>query len=189
MQVMSFRGRDEQGSVIVVCMLIMVLLSFIGLAATQTSNVEIQIAGNQKFHQMAFSHADSGVYGTPKLISETIDNAAAPNEPGVQYFPLDDQAQARDDFYREVAGLDDWDSTRDVQITLAGFNVDVDVNRTGVKYLAGGGVGFASGSEGVGTSGGKAIFFRLDSLGEGPSSSQANILADYRKVVNVGGGL
>ena len=73
----------------------------------------------------------------------------------------------------------------------ADFSIDVDVNRTRVQHLAGGGVEFASGAEGigVGSAGGVAIFYALDSLGNGPASSVSDIGGVYRKVIGVPGGL
>lgn len=175
----------ENGSVMVVALLILVVLTMIGVAATTTTEVEIQIAGNRKFHTIAFLHADSGVYATPKHISACLDNNDEQDVAGVSYLGSDGT------FYREIMGFDPWDAARDIRFTLSGFNVDVDVNRTGIQHIAGGGAEFASGAEGisVGSAGGVAILYDIDSLGDGPVSSASNIVGAYRKVVGVPGGL
>jgi hypothetical protein len=94
-------------------------------------------------------------------------------------------------FYREVMGFDSHDSDTDVQFTLVSNDVAVDVNRTREEPLAGGGTEFASGSEGlgVGSIGGVAIYYEMDSFGDGPASSASNVGACYRKVVGTPGGL
>jgi hypothetical protein len=178
----------EEGSVLIIALLIMVLLTVVGLSVTATTDTDIQIAKNDQFHKTAFLNADSGVYTTPKFISTSIDDGACPPEttPPFRYLV------SSDSFYRQVMGFDAWDGgTRDLQLTFTSYPVDVDVNRTGQQSIAGGGVEFASGAEGigVGSAGGVAIFFDVDSLGNGPKSSQSNVGAMYRKVVGVAGGL
>jgi len=64
----------EQGSVMIIALLILALLTIIGISAAKTSGIEIQIAANEKFHKIAFYNADSGIYVTPKLISLCIDS-------------------------------------------------------------------------------------------------------------------
>ncbi len=180
-------ARDgERGAVMVVALVILALLTMIGVSASRTSEIDIQIAGNHKFHEMAFHHADSGVYATPKVISACVDGGTQPDLASVSY--LD---SGTSDFYREVMGYKAHDSDNDLRFILSGHRVELDVARTGQRSLAGGGVEFASGAEGVGagTSGGLAIFYLMDCIGTGPNSAQSNVVAEYRKVVGVSGGL
>ena len=51
---------NDRGSVLVVALLILVLLTLMGISATTTSTIEVQMAGNEKFHEMAFYAAESG---------------------------------------------------------------------------------------------------------------------------------
>ncbi|MFZ7111341.1 MAG: PilX N-terminal domain-containing pilus assembly protein [Desulfatiglandales bacterium] len=46
--------KDEEGSVLVVALMLLVFLTFLGISASTTSEVEIQVAGNSKFHKTAF---------------------------------------------------------------------------------------------------------------------------------------
>jgi hypothetical protein len=178
-------AHGEDGSVLIVALLIMVLLTVVGLSVTRTTDIDIQIAKNDQFHKTAFFNADSGVYTTPKLISLCMDNSAEQNVANISYLGT------AGTFYREIMGYDVHDAASDIQFSLGVFAVNVDVNRTGQQNLAGGGVEFASGAEGVGvgSGGGVAIFYDMDSLGNGPSNSESNVGAVYRKVVGVGGGL
>ena len=65
--------KHEEGSVLIVALFILVILTLLGIMATTTTETEIQIAGNEKFHKMAFQNADSGVFSTPKVISGAFD--------------------------------------------------------------------------------------------------------------------
>ena len=163
----------------------MVLLTVIGLSVSRTTDIDIQIAKNDQFYKTAFYNADSGVYVTPKLISSCIDSGAEQNVSGITYLG------PTGTFYREIMGYDAHDSANDIRFSLGGFAVDVDVHRTGQQSLVGGGVEFASGAEGigVGSAGGVAIFYDMDSQGNGPNSSLSEVEASYRKVVGVPGGL
>ena len=53
--------QSENGFVLVLAMMIMVVVSLLGIAATTTSVFEMNIAGNEKFAQEQFFQADSGV--------------------------------------------------------------------------------------------------------------------------------
>jgi hypothetical protein len=177
--------RNENGSALIVVLLVLAVLTLVGIGANNTTSTDIQISANEKFHKIAFYHADAGVYATPKLISSAIDGSGNPSGTGFSYLDA-----GTDAFYREVMGFDAYDSDADVSFTLGGESVQVDVERDRVETLAGGGAEFASGAEGIGTgsAGGVATFFAMDSFGDGPKSSNANVGAFYRKV-DVPGGL
>ena len=175
----------ENGSVLVVALMILVLLTVMGISATKTSEIEIQIAGNEQFHKVAFYNADSGIYTTPKVISQCLDSGTDSTITNITYLGTSGT------FFREIMGYNGYDADRDLRFSLGGFDIDVDVDRAGVQNIAGGGVEFASGAEGVGvgSAGGVAILYDMDSLGNGPSAAQSNVTAVYRKVVGVPGGL
>jgi hypothetical protein len=179
------KSMGEEGSIMVVALLIMAVLSLIGISAATTTEIELQISGNEKFHRIAFHHADSGVFSTPKIISESFDNGAELTGAGINYLG------SSGTFYREIMGFDAHDADKDLRITLGGFNVDVDVDRIGEENLVGTSTEFASGAEGVGggSSGGIAIYYGIDSHGHGPVTSVSNVSGVYRKVVGVAGGL
>jgi len=176
--------RNENGSALIVTLLVLVILTLVGIGANNTTSTDIQIAANQKFHKMAFYHADAGVYATPKLISSAIADSSNPSGTGFSYLDA-----GTDVFYRELMGYDAYDSDPDVSFSLGGEDVRVDVQRSKTETLAGGGAEFASGAEGVGTGsvGSIAIFFDMDSFGDGPNSSDSNVGAIYRKVDLPGG--
>ena len=51
----------EKGSIILAAMVILIVLTLIGMAATRTSTIEIDIAANDKFHKQALFESDSGI--------------------------------------------------------------------------------------------------------------------------------
>jgi len=186
----SFQKKsDEQGSVLIVALLILVLLTVIGISATSTTNIETQIAGNDKFQKIAFNNADSGINPTAKVISAILTNQSEPAFTKITYLTDDGDTGADGSLFREIMGYKDHESNWDIRFILDSYQVNVDINRTGVRNLAGGAVEFGSGAEGVGAgSGGVAIFYNIDSTGDGPANSRSNIAADYRKVVGATGG-
>ena len=51
---------NDRGSVLVVALLVLVLLTLMGISVTTTSTIEVQMAGNEKFYELAFYAAESG---------------------------------------------------------------------------------------------------------------------------------
>lgn len=68
---------DEGGSVLILGMLMLVVLSLLGIAATRTSTVEIQIAANERTYQEEFYVAESGW----KEAVAFLNNRSAPPSP------------------------------------------------------------------------------------------------------------
>ena len=190
--------KNEEGSVLVIALLILVFLTLIGISSSRITEVELQIAGNERAYNIAFNTADSGVYLTPKIIRKAVEDGARPvyTSPSFTYLPTDDGS-----FFREVMGYAAHDAAVDVSFTIttpAAYNtpssshtVGVDVTRAKQMSLTGGGVEFGSGAEGVGvgSAGGVAVIYDLDSRGAGPNSAQSNVIAEYRLVPGVAGGL
>ena len=70
MSTFTKRGKNEDGSVMVVAILILALLTIIGIAAMSTTNVELKISGNEKSYKMALYAAEAArgyVVKTPEL--------------------------------------------------------------------------------------------------------------------------
>jgi len=188
--------QNEEGSVIVMALIILVVLTIVGISATNTSTIELQIASNDHFYKIAFYNADSGIYGTPKLISNAINNSSEPVvganpgsiAQGIDYLP-DDGTYEADTFYRQIVGYDAYDGgANDITFTPS-ISVEVDVQRLWQQSIAGGGAEFGSGAAGIGTAGSVAIFYGMGADGSGPRNSVSNLMAQYRKVVGMPGGL
>jgi len=52
--------RDEGGSILVLCMLMLVMLTLMGITMSTTSTIEIQIASNDRQYKETYYVADSG---------------------------------------------------------------------------------------------------------------------------------
>ncbi len=186
--------QSEEGSVIVMVLLILVVLTLLGISAIDTSTIELHIASNDHFHKIAFYNTDAGVYGTAKLISRTLDNSAGitsgsgTDAPGITYLIPAPGGTNADDFYAQIMGfnpydgINPYDGPKDVRFPIGSNNVEVDVERGQSFSPAGGGAEFGSGAEGSGVAV-VAIPFGLASEGEGPRTSITNIIADYRKYI------
>ena len=190
--------HDESGSMtIIAAIMVLLIITLVGISAMDTTTVELQIASNDQRSRIAFYNADSGVYGIPKIISQIVNTS----DPVVIGDPLDpdsiadgvdwDASTDQDIFFDQVMGYDTYDSTPDVVLGQGGFSTQVDVERGRSRVLAGGGAEFASGVEGigVGSTGGMAVYYELDSWGQSTRGAVSNVIADYRKVVGVPGGL
>ena len=62
--------NNEQGSVIVMAVVILVLLTVIGISATNTSTTEVQVSTNAVLHNIAFYTADSGIAAGRAALNE-----------------------------------------------------------------------------------------------------------------------
>jgi len=202
MEAIATSPLNQRGSALIVAIMILAILTLVGIAVTNTTRIETIIAGNEKFHKIAFYNADSGVHVIPKLISYCVDNGEAqPGLANINY--LDDSGNpdassgTLDIFFYEMMGFDALlgraahDDVCDTSFVMGGHDVEVDIERSGQQSLAGGGVEFASGAEGigVGSAGGVALLYTLDSFGDGPATAESEIVGVYRKVVAVAGGL
>jgi len=186
--------NNENGSTIIAALFILVVLTLIGITATNTSTLELQIASNDQSIKMAFYNADSAVYGTSKLVShainrsEQVDAGSGNDAPGITYL------STAEDFYRQIAGFDVYDDLMDVDFNIGGINSQADARRVRQQHMAGGGAEFATGSEGVGPSA-IAIFYDVNTSGfshqptAGNRQTTSNLTAAYRKMVGVPGGL
>ncbi len=52
--------KSESGSVLILSLIMLAMLTIIGVTLTATSTVEVQISGNERIHNMAFYAAESG---------------------------------------------------------------------------------------------------------------------------------
>jgi hypothetical protein len=61
MQKITSITNNQQGSVIIMAVIVLAMLSIIGIAATSTSTTEVQVSTNAMLHNIAFYTADSGI--------------------------------------------------------------------------------------------------------------------------------
>ena len=60
LSVEKYCPKTENGSITVLALILLALLTLLGISATMTSSLEVQIAGNDDRHKKAFYEADGG---------------------------------------------------------------------------------------------------------------------------------
>ena len=159
----------------------------VGSLASMLTNVELDIARNDRFGKEAFFVADAGTPITVKVIKEMIFNEGInpSNYPGVS-FETNLLNEVRN-YYEGDAGLNDKDTDTtennpDIQTTVLGKDLDVDIDWRLRKSGAGGSLLFAMGYEGIGADrshGGVKIYYDIDSKGNVSGNTTAKIEAVY----------
>ena len=66
------RGSNEEGFVLITALMIMVVLTVIGIAATFNTTTELQIAGNDRIHKDTFYEADGGTEFAAEILEQNI---------------------------------------------------------------------------------------------------------------------
>lgn len=69
--------RGERGSVLIVTIMVLALLSIVAFSAVRSSTTEVQIAGNELQHQKYFFTAEAGLDHAVKLLEENFRAANA----------------------------------------------------------------------------------------------------------------
>jgi len=75
---------SDKGAILVVCMLILVILSLMGVAAIMTTSTEIKISANSRKAEQAFFSADAGIENARIMIDYGDSQLTPPytNDPG-----------------------------------------------------------------------------------------------------------
>jgi hypothetical protein len=196
-KIRMFNANSQQGTAIIMVMLILMVLSIIGVYSVSTSSVETKITGVERGLQEAFYTADSGepigVSFIKKILQEDIQTVS---ELGA---PWNSVIQDGDNFISELyndANNRDWDEdidSKDANNNLgltAYVQLLVDIDRLSAQHCAGSGVEFAAGYEGIGFGGGGdvAIFYTVDSKGiYSMRGAESELHAGYRYVPGIVG--
>ena len=195
---------NDRGVVLIFALVLMLVLTIIGSSATLTSQIDLKLSGNTKVIRTSFYVADGGIMLSPKVISRIITDRDLPTPEQTPLITYDDwEKVAGDDpvLLKKIMGFSMDSDYQDADENTADIIVDqgtlgsmaVDLTRVGTRYLSGGGVEFAAGTEGVGVGGAAsaAILYHLASMGTvgtAPKTTTSEIVARYRKVAGVAGG-
>jgi hypothetical protein len=66
--------KNENGSILVIALIMLVLLTILGISATTTSNVELQIANNERNYKRAFFIANAAIEQTRAILAQGLNN-------------------------------------------------------------------------------------------------------------------
>ena len=167
----------EEGFILVVTMLILVVLSIIGLSATSLTRTELQIAGNDRIHKETFYQADGGTELGIRLVYDNAicsrtSSGFTENYNSGNDTLIGDRVVVTDNTFAEntaatVTSIDPTDASRqiayypDIDLTAGGaglfttYDTEPHTNiqmRGRTKRLAGSGLQMVSGYEGLGAS-------------------------------------
>lgn len=186
--------KNNEGFILVTCLVMLVVLTIVGFIATRTSTLELRTSANTRDAKSVFYVADSGIYTAPKTIRRAI--VSDPTDVttisiGSMAFtdPANGSTEAPLEFRRKIYGFNP--AIANIGFPIANDAVNVDIFRSGQELLPGGSTEFASGYEGVGhgSLGGVAILYALTSNGQAQNNSQTQIDALYRFIPGTAGGL
>jgi hypothetical protein len=186
---------NKDGSVLLICLLILLVLTLIGIQALDTTDVELAITTNDRTYKEALNAADGGGYVAIKTISEALNNSESPSLPSTINYIANDGSVALnppdpDTFYREIIGLDSYENEQDLAFSMSpSTEVCCDIKRLRVVNFAGGGAEFAASYSGVGASGPKGAYYRVSTNAEAPNGSCSRVDVTYIKALGVAGGL
>ena len=196
---------NDRGVVLIFALVLMLVLTIIGSSATLTSQIDLKLSGNTKVIRTSFYVADGGIMLSPKVISRIITDRELPTPEQTPLITYDawEKVVGVDDpvLLKKIMGFPMDSDYQDADENTADITVEqgtlgsmaVDLTRVGTRYLSGGGVEFAAGTEGVGVGGAAsaAILYHLASrgtVGTAPRTTTSEIVARYRKVAGVAGG-
>jgi len=183
--------KAEGGSVLVISMLVLVLLTLIGIAAVTTSTLETDIAGNERFHTSAFYEADAGVELGQELLEQNIacpEGFTATETAGTLVegtIMVERESLA---FYQNLAAATPSDEQRDAYLP-ADYGGGPHTNFTfGGKtvFSSGSALQMAAGYEGIGkgaAGGGAYVQYDILSQHRGTSGSESVVRAQWRHII------
>ena len=193
---------NEEGSMIVVVMLILVIVTILGFSATRTSVMEQKIATNDQLHKISFYAAESGAYAASKLLSNCLNYKGLPS--GTATLTTTSAENSYDStilsftdttaFYNMMMGYatSSLDGIEDTKYEFGDSTASLDMARYGTSSsVIGGSAEFATAADGAGSSsiGGVQMHYGIDSTGQAGRGSSVTVNVTYRKVSGVPGGL
>lgn len=171
--------NNEQGFVLITSLLMLTVLMIIGIAATNTTTLELQISGNDKAAKQTFYQAEAGTQVGIELVEDGIERSGY----GSDNFSLGTVLIKNEDFYLNE------NPTPATPPTDTEWNTpDVELQRTdlifkGVTQLApGSAIQMIAGYEGKGkaaASGGAIRKYDVWSRHSGNNNSEATIVIEW----------
>lgn len=190
---LQFSGNNAEGFILVLTMAILVVLSLIGLSATNLSQIELLISGNDRIHKETFYRADAGTEIGARLV---YDNAVCVQVNG----GFDPSSGTQRTFNSFVVSDLDFSTPQTLASTVVsdtnraiahypGGTVNDALPHTNLlvngemKYSKGSGLQMVSGYEGLGASAiGGGTYFEYDIYSQyyGESNSQSLVTVGWR---------
>ncbi|MFO8049456.1 MAG: pilus assembly PilX N-terminal domain-containing protein, partial [Desulfosudaceae bacterium] len=123
-------GNNQDGSMIVIAILLVALLTIVGVASMDDALVENRIAVNDQLKKIALYHADSGTSAlVPKLLRTWLVDGKNGDIGSLQPITYDESAGEREPFFEQVYGAKYDDGLPDVGYQFANGEMASDVER------------------------------------------------------------
>ena len=174
---MNSKGRilkNEDGTVLIIALMILVMLTVIGISASNIANIEIQIAGNEKFYKTAFYAADGGSEIGAELVEKALETRGLTTSGSVT---VDNS-----DFWSQTAAP----TGDDVTISnVAGGQVGLKIYGNSA-LSSGGAIQLIAGYEGKGKGAGGSgayMVYDIDSRASTPPNAQAAVHTRWRHMI------
>ncbi|MFH1490183.1 MAG: PilX N-terminal domain-containing pilus assembly protein [Pseudomonadota bacterium] len=168
--------RNEEGSVLIVALVMLVLLTIVGISASTTTSIEIQISGNEKFHKMAFYAADGGTEAGSEILEQNIEAR------GFSTATLGSATILNLDFWTNQSSP----ATDDIQISNVGGS-QIGIKISGDSALStGGAIQLIAGYEGKGKGAGGSgayMVYNVHSRSTGPANAVSGVTVQWRHMI------
>jgi len=184
--------NNSNGGVTIAALLILAVLTIIGISSISTSNIEVQIATNDKVHKMAFYAADGGT----ELGTELLElNIACASGFSTDDYVVNNITVVDADFWMQAVapgpvGSFPSDTERDVLINNAG-GTHTNLSIFGATALGiGGAIEMAAGYEGKGkgaAGGGVSLLYQIFSQHRGLADSESVVAIEWRHNIGTEG--
>lgn len=177
------KKRDD-GYILITCLLMVLVLTVVGLAAIGTSTMENIVSWNIRVKETNLAEADGCAELSTAVLRRVLGNFdtvgynAMVNDPD-----LFTELSSRQ-FWTDPndAAIDPIDRLWDVVCNIGGQTVTADIDMMYSKYIEGSSIEFAAGYEGVGkgASSGSIIYYRINSYGRQTLNTERAVGTIYR---------
>lgn len=197
---------NENGFVLVTALLIMLLLLLIGISATTSSVLELQISGADRVHAETFYQADGGTQLTVRLVEENLgatNGFTKLNTVGGEDVLIDPEHSNNDTvvieekkIWKNETNRDPSDTQRDIAYFPDGFSAAtaLSAQRTNITVAGvtttseGEGLQMVAGYEGKGkgtAGGGGKIVYTIQAQHIGEANSESVIQVKWRHMIGL----
>jgi len=176
--------NPESGSITVLALIMLALLTLLGISATMTSSIEVQIAGNDDRYKKALYEADGGTEVGFEMLEQNIACPVGFDFSGDEYLeiPPDVRVYTKDFWLQESEP-----TSRDISIYSPDTPPHTNLSIYGATQLStGSAIQMSAGYEGKGKgagAGGAYIVYRVYSQHKGIGNSQAEIMSQWRHLI------
>ncbi|HEY3198294.1 MAG TPA: PilX N-terminal domain-containing pilus assembly protein [Nitrospirales bacterium] len=188
--------RREDGIAMLTILMLTVILTVIGIAAITTTTMDLKMAGGERMREASVNTAEACLSSAVQIIQQTLTNSGIPgtilgagNNPMITQFPLQSEIMGVPGFEQSIDTADFADPARapNAVLTVAGFTVNIDIDRLFARPKPGGSLTFAAGYEGTGAGaagGGIEILYRINCYSSGGPNTFGHVTGVYACVVN-----